>query len=582
MNNRGQIKIGDWNVYLIGFSGSGKSAIGRRLARRMRRKHVDMDDEIVARTGSPIPEIFRREGEPGFRSREKELLEEISGRKRLIVSTGGGVPLAPGNRAAMAKSGVIVCLEAKPDFLYGRLKRHLGDESKGQVRPLLEGDDPKKRIEALKEYRQRFYATADWTVHTDDLTTEEVVTEVIRGVRYAQRRFGRRKDAGSVFPPVGSLGRESEAPYCRDMGASFVVETPGGRYPVFVGWGTLSELGQRMRNLGLSGKAALISDAAVYEIHGVKALESLRSAGFEAASYAVPAGERSKSEDALTRIYDWMVEQRLERGSTVVALGGGVAGDLAGYAAATFLRGVPLVHAPTSLLAMTDSAIGGKVAINHPRAKNLIGAFYQPRMVLSDVETLTTLPARELASGWAETIKHGMIMDPALLYMLEGDLEKVLALDPEMTTEIVKRSSGLKGRVVSGDEKEAGWRMILNFGHTIGHALEAATEYGSLLHGEAVSIGAVGAARLSRKHAGLGDVVVDRLSGLLKRFGLPTSMPDLDADRLIEAMLLDKKVRGKAIRWVLLEDIGKPVIRDDIPMESVREVLAGLAEWEKT
>ena len=233
----------------------------------------------------------------------------------------------------------------------------------------------------------------------------------------------------------------------------------------------------------------------------------------------MPAGERSKSEDALTRIYDWMVEQRLERGSTVVALGGGVAGDLAGYAAATFLRGVPLVHVPTSLLAMTDSAIGGKVAINHPRAKNLIGAFYQPRLVLSDVETLTTLPARELASGWAETIKHGMIMDPELLDVLEGDLEKVLALDPEMTTEIVKRSSGLKGKVVSGDEKEAGWRIILNFGHTIGHALEAATEYGTLLHGEAVSIGAVGAARLSREHAGLGDEVVDRLTGLLKRFG---------------------------------------------------------------
>ena len=552
------------------------------MARRMRRKHMDMDDEIVERTGTPIPEIFRREGEPGFRSREKELLEEISGQNRLIVSTGGGAPLDPGNRAAMAKSGVIVCLEAKPDFLYDRLKRHLGDESKGQVRPLLEGDDPKKRIEALKEYRQRFYATADWTVHTDDLTVDEVVGEVIRGVRYAQRRFGRRKEADSVFPPEGSRGRESEAPYCRDMGASFVVETPGGRYPVFVGWGTLSELGQRMRNLGLSGKAALISDAGVYEIHGVKALESLRSAGFEAAGYAVPAGERSKSEDALTRIYDWMVEQRLERGSTVVALGGGVAGDLAGYAAATFLRGVPLVHAPTSLLAMTDSAIGGKVAINHPRAKNLIGAFYQPRMVLSDVETLTTLPARELASGWAETIKHGMIMDPEMLDVLEGDLEKVLALDPEFTTEIVKRSSGLKGKVVSGDEKEAGWRMILNFGHTIGHALEAATGYGTLLHGEAVSIGAVGAARLSRKHAGLGDEVVDRLTGLLKSFGLPTSMPDLDADRLIEAMFLDKKVRGKAIRWVLLEDIGKPVIRDDIPMESVREVLAGLAEGEKT
>ena len=552
------------------------------MAKRMRRQHLDMDDEIVARAGSPIPEIFRGEGEPGFRAREKELLNEVSGRKRLIVSTGGGAPLDPGNRAAMAKSGVVVCLEAKPEFLYERLKRHLEDESKGQVRPLLEGDDPRKRIEALKEYRQPFYATADWTVHTDDLTADEVVREVIRGVRYAQRRFGRQKEVVSLFPPEGTRGREAESPYCREMGASFVVDTPGGRYPVFVGWGTLSELGQRMRNLGLSGKAALISDAGVFEIHGVKALESLRSVGFEAAGYAMPAGERSKSGEALSAIYDWMVDQRLERGSTVVALGGGVAGDLAGYAAATFLRGMPLVHAPTSLLAMTDSAIGGKVAINHPRAKNLIGAFYQPKMALSDVETLTTLPPRELASGWAETIKHGMIMDPELLDVLEEESEKLLALDPETTTEIVKRSSGLKGKVVSGDEKEAGWRMILNFGHTIGHALEAATEYGTLLHGEAVSIGAVGAMRLSREHAGLGDEVVDRLSGLLRKFGLPTSMPDLDADRLIEAMFLDKKVRGKAVRWVLLEDIGKPVIRDDIPMDSVREVLAGLAEGEKT
>ena len=445
MNNRQHTRIGDWNVYLVGFSGSGKSAIGRRLARRLRRQHLDMDDEIAARAGSQIPEIFRREGESGFRARERALMEEISGRKRLIVSTGGGVPLDPDNRAAMARSGVVVCLEAKPEFLFGRLKRHLGNESKGQVRPLLEGEEPKKRIEALKEYRQRFYATADWTVHTDDLTSDEVVREVIRGVRYGQRKFERKMQTATVFPPMGTRGREADAPYCRDMGASFVVETPGGRYPVFVGWGNLSELGQRMRNLGLSGKVALIADARVFDIHGEKALGSLMSVGFEASAYSVPSGERSKSGKALTEIYDWMVEQRLERGSSVVALGGGVAGDLAGYAAATFLRGVPLVHAPTSLLAMTDSAIGGKVAINHPRAKNLIGAFYQPRLVLSDVETLGTLPNRELASGWAETIKHGMIMDPDLLDTLERDIDRVLALDPEMTTEIVKRSSGLKG-----------------------------------------------------------------------------------------------------------------------------------------
>ena len=261
MDNRQQTRIGDRNVYLIGFSGSGKSAIGRRLARRLRRQHLDMDDEIAERAGRPIPEIFRQEGEPGFRAREWGLMEEISGRARLIVSTGGGVPLDPDNRAAMARSGVVVCLEAKPDFLFDRLKRHLGNESKGQVRPLLEGEDPKKRIEALKEYRQRFYATADWTVHTDDLTSDEVVREVIRGVRYGQRRFERKRAVATVFPSVVTRGREAESPYCRDMGASFVVETPGGRYPVFVGWGNLSELGQRMRNLGLSGKAALIADA---------------------------------------------------------------------------------------------------------------------------------------------------------------------------------------------------------------------------------------------------------------------------------------------------------------------------------
>lgn len=580
MNNRQQTKIGDWNVYLVGFSGSGKSAIGRRLARRLRRQHLDMDDEIAVRAGRPIPEIFRQEGEQGFRARERVLLEEISGKKRLIISTGGGVPLDPDNRTAMAKSGVVVCLEAKPDFLYGRLKRHLGKESKGQVRPLLEGENPRKRIEALKEYRQRFYATADWTVHTDDLATDEVVREVIRGVRYGQRRFERKSPETVVFPPHGTIGRETESPYCRDMGASFVVETPGGRYPVFVGWGNLSELGQRMRNLGLSGKAALIADAAVFDIHGEKALASLMSAGFEASAYSVPSGERSKAGGVLTEIYDWMVEQRLERGSSVVALGGGVAGDLAGYAAATFLRGIPLVHAPTSLLAMTDSAIGGKVAINHPRAKNLIGAFYQPKLVLSDVETLGTLPPRELASGWGETIKHGMIMDPDLLNTLEREIDRALALDPEMATEIVKRSSGLKGKVVGGDEKEAGLRMILNFGHTIGHALEAVTEYGELLHGEAVSIGMMGAAQLSRKHAGLGNEAEARMSRLLRGFGLPTSMPELDLERLIDAMFLDKKVRGKTIRWVLLEDVGKPVVRDDIPMESVREVLSGLMKGE--
>ncbi len=552
--------------------------IGRRLARRLGRRHLDTDDEIVARSGLTIPEIFDKEGEKGFRAREREVLDEVCQRQGLVVSTGGGIALHPGNRASMAGSGAIVCLEAKPSTIYKRLSRHLRRAASGPIRPLLAGSDPLKRIESLKEYRQPFYATADWTVHTDDLTTDEVVREVMRGFKYAQRRLEGKGGPQAIFPPPSSEGRESDAPYCQEMGAAFVVSTPSASYPVFVGWGILDELGPRMRNLGLSGKAAVIADGGVFPHQGARALESLEKAGFEALSFIVPAGEVSKSTEALSDIYDWLVEHRMERGHAIVALGGGVVGDLAGYAAATYLRGVPLVQVPTTLLAMTDSSIGGKVAINHTMGKNLIGAFYQPRMVLADVQTLATLPPRELTSGWAEVIKHGMIMDPGLLECLESNTEKVLALEPEATTEVLMRSAALKGGVVSGDEKESGLRMILNYGHTIGHALEAATDYGRLLHGEAVSIGMVGAAWISREVVGLPEEAVERQRRLLELFHLPVSMPEIDIERVLEAMALDKKVKGKVIRWVLLEDLSKPVVRDDVPMGLVSQVLGRLME----
>ncbi|MCH8086814.1 MAG: 3-dehydroquinate synthase [Chloroflexi bacterium] len=566
------------NIFLIGFSGTGKSAIGRRLARRLDREHLDTDDEIVARSGLTIPEIFEKEGEKGFRAREREVLEEVCQRQGLVVSTGGGIALHPGNRASMAGSGVIVCLEAKPSTIYKRLSRHLRRAASGPIRPLLAGPDPLKRIESIKEYRQPFYATADWTVHTDDLTTDEVVREVMRGVKYAQRRLEGKTGPQAIFPPPSSEGREYDAPYCQEMGAAFVVSTPSASYPVFVGWGILDELGPRMRNLGLSGKAAVIADEGVFPHQGARALESLEKAGFEALSFSVPAGEGSKSTEALSDIYDWLVEHRIERGDAIVALGGGMVGDLAGYAAATYLRGVPLVQAPTTLLAMTDSSIGGKVAINHISGKNLIGAFYQPRMVLADVQTLATLPPRELTSGWAEVIKHGMIMDTGLLESLENDAENVLALEPEATTKVLMRSAALKGRVVSGDEKESGLRLILNYGHTIAHALEAATDYGRLLHGEAVSIGMMGAAWISREIAGLSDEAVERQRRLLELFHLPISMPEIDIERVLGAMALDKKVKGKVIRWVLLEDLSKPVVRDDVPMDLVAKVLGRLIE----
>ena len=239
-------------------------------------------------------------------------------------------------------------------------------------------------------------------------------------------------------------------------------------------------------------------------------------------------------------------------------------------------EGLTWSRVPTTLVAMTDSAIGGKVAINHPQGKNLIGAFYQPKLMLADVGLLSSLPDRELTSGWAETIKHGVIMDPELLHLLERDHQRIMGLEQEKATEVVMRSAALKGRIVGEDERESDLRMILNFGHTIGHSLEAATEYEQYLHGEAVAVGMMGAALISQKVAGLPHQQVERLQGLLKKYRLPTSLPEISADRLIQGMALDKKVKGKALRWVLVQGMGEPVIRDDVPLELVQDVLTQL------
>ena len=542
------------------------------MARQLRREYVDTDEQVQKQANMTIPQIFNQEGEEGFRVRERRVLQEICRQQGAVVSTGGGVVLHPENRKLMAASGVVICLEAKPDTVMKRLR--LDESNSEAVRPLLAGHDPLKRIEALKEYRQPFYAMADWTVHTDDLNSEEVVEEVVRGLEYARRRL--QKDTRGVFPSGTSVGKESEAPYCQEMGAAFVVTTPTNQYSVFVGWGILDELGQRMRNLGLSGTAVVLADEVVYSYHGARAKESLKGAGFEILALHVPAGEKSKSPEALSTIYDWLVGHRVERNNPIVALGGGMVGDLAGYAAATYLRGLPLVQVPTSLVAMMDSSIGGKVAINHPKGKNLIGAFYQPWMVMADVQVLSTLPPRELTSGWAEVIKHGIIMDPELMDILEREPEPITALDPDITTEVVKRSAALKGRVVSQDEKESGLRTILNYGHTIGHSIEAVTGYGQFLHGEAVAVGMMGAALISHRVAGLPNESVERQKSLLEKYKLTTSLPRMDVNALIDVMKLDKKVKGKILRWVLVEEIGKPVIHDDVPTELVREVLEEL------
>ena len=333
-----------------------------------------------------------------------------------------------------------------------------------------------------------------------------------------------------------------------------------------------------MRNAGLQGRAYIVSDDQVFPLYGDRVKEVLGEAGFTVGSMVVPNGERSKSFEAAVSLYDLLVEHRAERSDCIVALGGGVVGDLAGFVASTFLRGLPLVQVPTSLVGMVDAAIGGKVAVNHPEGKNLIGTFYQPRLVLADIQTLTTLPRRELLSGWAEVIKHAMIRDPRLLELLEERPQELLDLKEDITADVVALSAAIKAKIVSEDEKERGVRIILNYGHTVAHGLEAATGYERFLHGEAVAIGMVGAAMISQHLGLLPQAVVQRQGELLRRFDLPTGCSGVDIGKVLQAMELDKKVRGERVRWVLLTDIGQPVIRDDVPNEVVESVIRELLQ----
>lgn len=343
----------------------------------------------------------------------------------------------------------------------------------------------------------------------------------------------------------------------------FRVELGPNSHEVWVGGALLARLGELAAEAGLKpGRAALITDSNVAAIYAPAALKSLTAAGFSVAIIEIAAGEASKSLDTLGLVYDRLVEAELERASAIFALGGGVVGDLAGFAAATYLRGLPLAQIPTTLVAQVDSALGGKTAVNHRAAKNLIGAFYQPRLIIADVATLASLPEREFREGLAEVIKYGAIMDAPFIEWLEREMDAILARNPEVLAEVVERSLRHKAFVVSGDEREGGLRKILNFGHTLGHALEASAGYGSYFHGEAVAIGMVAAARLSSHYAGLGMEEAARLERLIAAAGLPVTMPaGWRGEDFVRALRLDKKRSGDGVEFVLLDRLGHAVTR---------------------
>ena len=360
-----------------------------------------------------------------------------------------------------------------------------------------------------------------------------------------------------------------------------VVKVPLGErsYQILIGGGLLARLGTECARLKLGRRCAVISDRHVAPRYGKAVAQSLRAAGFEPVAITVPTGETAKSLATVQACYNQLAAHRLERQSFIVALGGGVVGDLAGFVAATYLRGIPFVQVPTTLLAQVDSSVGGKVGVNLRAGKNLVGAFYQPRLVLCDLDTLNTVPSRELRAGLAEVIKYGIISDAHLFARLERDLPRLLAREPKTLAAVIARCCEIKAEVVGQDETESGVRAILNFGHTIGHAIEAISGYGKVLHGEAISIGQVASAKLSTELLGLPGAELERITNLFTQAGLPTQikLSAFQRQKLLTAMKLDKKVSGGEIKFVLAERIGKVRWGQPVPQALLKRTVDGLA-----
>jgi shikimate kinase / 3-dehydroquinate synthase len=541
-------------IFVLGPPGSGKSTVAAHIAAMLGWLCVDTDAEVVRATGMRVADVFAHEGEERFRERERAALTAACDEARVVVATGGGIGERPENLALMHERGWVVSLSIAAETAWERLQAEARATGVplGEMRPLLAGADPLARLQALMERRRAWYEQADELLVSDGLTPEEAARRIVAGV------IGR-----GLLPPEGAV--ECVQP----------VRALGGSYEAVVAWGGVASLGARLKALGMPERLHVVADATVAALYELPLMQGLMHAGFTPALYRVPTGEGSKSREQLNAIHDWLAERRVERTEPLIALGGGVVGDLAGFAAATYLRGLPLVQVPTSLLAQVDASIGGKVAIDHPRGKNLIGAFYPPRLVLADPAALLTLPPRQRIEGWAEVVKHGVILDAEYYASLEREADALLAVRPARITEAIAGSVALKAGVVESDEREGegGRRALLNYGHTLGHAIEAVTGYGTLLHGEAVAIGMAFAARLGQRLGVTPEDVVIRQEALLARFGLPIRAEGLSSLALLRTMYWDKKVRSGRLRWVLPTALGEGKLFADVPEAEVRATL---------
>ncbi|HZX28722.1 MAG TPA: bifunctional shikimate kinase/3-dehydroquinate synthase AroKB [Telluria sp.] len=539
------------NIFLVGLMGAGKTTIGRLLARKLGKRFVDSDHEIEARTGATIPLIFEIEGEASFRRREADVIRDLTAQDGLVLATGGGAVLNAESRRLLHSRGTVIYLRASVASI---LARTAHDKN----RPLLQTADPRQRLEDLTAQREPLYREiAHLTIDTGRPNVQSMVQNIIQ-------QLDAISAAKAKAPGTPPMKPNATTALNVDLGER--------SYPILIGPDVLSAptlLAQHVHGR----RAAIVTNSTIAPLYLERVAAPLRAAGKDVLSIVLPDGEEHKSWQSLMQVFDALLANKCDRKTTLVALGGGVVGDLTGYAAASYMRGVPFVQVPTTLLSQVDSSVGGKTGINHPLGKNMIGAFYQPVAVLADTASLTTLPDRELSAGLGEVIKHGAITDPDYFAWIEQNIAALRAREPAALAHAIARSCEIKAEVVRQDEREGGLRATLNFGHTFGHAIEAGLGYGAWLHGEAVGCGMVLAADLSQRLGYIDTATVERIRRVVEAAGLPVRAPDLGVERWLELMEVDKKNEGGAIKFILLKPLGKAVI-ESVPRELLLATLA--------
>ena len=539
---RAAAALGERSIILVGMMGAGKTSVGRRLAAKLGLPFVDADAEIEAGAQLTISEIFERFGETYFREGERKVIARLLNGGPMVLATGGGAFMNAATRDNIARHGVSIWLKPSFDVLLARVR-------KKSNRPLLKTPDPEQTLRRLLEERSPTYALADFTVELLDGSHDAVV------------------DAILAAPPCGAGGCSKPRPRAMRR-----VEVPLGAraYSILIGPGVLDEAGAEIARIAPRVNCAVVTDANVAPLYLDRLAASLERAGLRSISIVCPPGEGSKSYAEFARVSDALIEARIERKDIVIALGGGVVGDLAGFCAASLRRGVRLAQIPTTLLAQVDSSVGGKTGINSRHGKNLIGAFHQPSLVLADTACLNSLSERDFRAGFAEVAKYGLIGDRGFFEFLESNWRGVFAGGPARA-EAIAFSCAAKARVVAADETEQGERALLNLGHTFGHALEKLTRYDAarLVHGEGVAIGMASAFRFSRDLGLCSGQDAARVEAHLRAVGLPTRMRDIpgfdaEAGDILAAMRQDKKVERGKLTFILARGIGESFVARDV------------------